>query len=356
MAVENRTRVPGGDVEVTAIPAGERPTHELRDFVASDMFTIINGHALANALFAFAGSPLLAELEAAGAVDLPRAIARHRLVPRHALGLMRYLATQDLFHEGDGEVFSPTARGRAALASGGLGLLQMYRGGYGELMTRAVELMQGTARHGSELRRDGHWVALGSSKMTHAILDEVPYQVLERKAHRRLADLGCGAGDFLIDFVRRDPAYAGVGVDISAEAIALANRKAREAGVADRARFVVGDCFDLPVLTAHCREVDVFYAFGMEHELRRDGDEAVLRHIDGMAEAFHGRSYLLGEPMLHMTANDGMFYWIHILSHQGMPLNVPGWSALLGGLRRAKLREVFVPEHQRFGAYFDIAL
>jgi hypothetical protein len=39
-----------------------------------------------------------------------------------------------------------------------------------------------------------------------------------------------------------------------------------------------------------------------------------------------------------------------------MPLNVPGWSALLGGLRRAKLREVFVPEHQRFGAYFDIAL
>jgi hypothetical protein len=94
----------------------------------------------------------------------------------------------------------------------------------------------------------------------------------------------------------------------------------------------------------------------MEHELRRDGDEAVLRHIDGMAEAFGGKSYLLGEPMLNMTGTDGMFYWIHILSHQGMPQNVAGWSALLGKLHRARLREVFVPDHRYFAAYFDIAL
>ncbi|HWO24536.1 MAG TPA: class I SAM-dependent methyltransferase [Kofleriaceae bacterium] len=356
MTADGPIQTAGGDVAVTALPAGDGPTRELRDFVAADMFSIINGHALANALFALAESPLLGELEAAGAIDLPRAIDRHGLVERHALGLLRYLATQGLFEEQGGQVFAPTARGRAALGNGGLGLLQMYRGGYGELMARAAELMRGEVRYGQDLVRDGHWVARGSSKMTHAILDDVPYQVLERKGLRRIADLGCGAGAFLIDFVRRDPTHAGVGVDINPAAIELASQNAREAGVADRARFVVGDCFDLEVLAAHCRDVDAFYAFGMEHEHLRDGDAAVLQHIDGMAEVFGGKSYLLGEPMLHMTAGDGMFYWIHILSLQGMPMNVPGWSALLGKLRRARLREVFVPDHQRFGAYFDIAL
>jgi hypothetical protein len=92
----------------------------------------------------------------------------------------------------------------------------------------------------------------------------------------------------------------------------------------------------------------------MEHEGLRDGEQAVLSHIDAMAARFPGKRYLLGEPMLHMSVADGMFYWIHVLSMQGIPRNVPGWCDLLGKLERAKLREVFVPDHRQWCAYFDI--
>jgi hypothetical protein len=92
----------------------------------------------------------------------------------------------------------------------------------------------------------------------------------------------------------------------------------------------------------------------MEHEGLRDGEGAVLAHIDNMAERFPGKRYLLGEPMLHMSAADGIFYWIHVLSLQGIPRNVPGWCELLGKLKRAKLAEVFVADHRQWCGYFDI--
>jgi len=39
-----------------------------------------------------------------------------------------------------------------------------------------------------------------------------------------------------------------------------------------------------------------------------------------------------------------------------LPRNVAGWIPLFQRLSRAKLEKVYVPDHERYGAYFDIQL
>ena len=53
-----------------------------------------------------------------------------------------------------------------------------------------------------------------------------------------------------------------------------------------------------------------------------------------------GKRFMLGEPMVNRTRDDGAFYWLHVLSKQGIPMNVPGWTTLLQKLTRATLEAV----------------
>jgi len=59
-----------------------------------------------------------------------------------------------------------------------------------------------------------------------------------------------------------------------------------------------------------------------------------------MAELFPGKRFMLGEPMVNRTRDDGAFYWLHVLSKQGIPMNVPGWTTLPQKLTRATLEAV----------------
>jgi phenylpyruvate C(3)-methyltransferase len=343
-------------VPVEPIAVDAQSHAHVRDLMAADTFNIVNGFALAQAIFALGESPLLAEVERDGLVRAGEAASAHGLDPRHTVGLLRYLATQDLFKEEEGQVFWLTPRGRAALSPGSLGWIRVFVGGYGPLMRTAPELLTRTKVHGRDVERDPFFVATGSSMVTGAVCDEAPYRVIERYRARTVADLGCGAGRFLIEWARRHPEHRGVGVDIAPRAIEVCGERASSAGVGDRVRFVVGDGFDLSGVARECSDVDLFYSFAMEHEVMRSGEQAVLDHIDQMAELFPGKRYLMGEPLLYMAPHDGKFYWVHMLSHQGLPRDIPGWCQLLVRLKKAALERVYVPEHQKIGAYFDIRL
>jgi len=221
-------------------------------------------------------------------------------------------------------------------------------------MSNARGLLEKKLTYGRDLSRDAYFVAVGTKLNTASFTDMVPLGVLERKGVKCAADLGCGAGQFLIEFVKGAPDRRGVGVDLAPEAIAEARAKAEAAGVGDRVAFHVGDAFDNDLLARTCAEVEVFFSFAMEHEGLRDGESAVLAHIDGMASRFPGRRYLLGEPMLRMSPADGLFYWLHMLSLQGIPRDMAGWSGLLARLKNGRLAEVFVPDHRLWCAFFDI--
>jgi SAM-dependent methyltransferase len=321
---------------------------------ASRIHESIGGFAFCNALFTFVESGLFVDLTADKVVDASASASRHGYDPYQALGLLRYLRTQGvLIEEGEGR-FRPTAVGEAVLSEGALGLLRLYRGGYGELMLRAGQLLDRSLTYGRDLSRDGRYVATGANESTRVAVNALPFAVMEKDEVRTIADLGCGAGGFLIDFVKRSPRHRAIGIDVDPRGLEEARRNVEAAGVADQVKLVLGDAFDLSAVAKQCGDADLFYAFAMEHELLRENEDAVLRHIDEMAALFPGKRYLLGEPLIHMTREDGAFYWFHILSKQGLPRSVAGWVPLLRRLRRARLEQVFVPDQGTVYAVFDI--
>lgn len=76
-------------------------------------------------------------------------------------------------------------------------------------------------------------------------LTEAVLEAAAPAAGDRVLDLGCGAGGLAIPFAGRVPGGAVTGIDVSEPMIAVARRRAAEAG-AD-VRFVVGDAVECPL-------------------------------------------------------------------------------------------------------------
>jgi release factor glutamine methyltransferase len=76
---------------------------------------------------------------------------------------------------------------------------------------------------------------------TETVIEGVLRRAPDRSAPRRLLDLGTGTGCLLLTLLDEFPAATGVGIDIAEGAVKTAARNAVYLGLADRARFFVGD-------------------------------------------------------------------------------------------------------------------
>jgi release factor glutamine methyltransferase len=76
---------------------------------------------------------------------------------------------------------------------------------------------------------------------TETVIEAVLRREPDRSAPGRLLDLGTGTGCLLLALLAEFPAASGVGIDIAEGAARTAARNAVDLGLADRARFVVGD-------------------------------------------------------------------------------------------------------------------
>jgi SAM-dependent methyltransferase len=82
-----------------------------------------------------------------------------------------------------------------------------------------------------------------------------------------LYDLGCGDGRIVVTAAARYGAR-GVGIDIDPQRIAEANARAREAGVADKVRFFVGDIFSDEVKIGDATVVTLYLLPSLNERLR----------------------------------------------------------------------------------------
>jgi SAM-dependent methyltransferase len=102
----------------------------------------------------------------------------------------------------------------------------------------------------------------------------------------RALDLGCGTGTNVVYLARHG--WDAVGVDFVPAAIGRAKRRAREAGVADRARFLVADVTRLPDLGP---PFDLALDMGCLHSLPADRR---VEYARGLAARLRpGAAYLL---------------------------------------------------------------
>jgi release factor glutamine methyltransferase len=76
---------------------------------------------------------------------------------------------------------------------------------------------------------------------TETVIEAVLRRAPDRNAPLRLLDLGTGTGCLLLALLAELPAASGVGTDIAEGAVRTAARNAVGLGLADRARFFVGD-------------------------------------------------------------------------------------------------------------------
>jgi len=79
---------------------------------------------------------------------------------------------------------------------------------------------------------------------TETIMEQAIRLFKDKPAPRRILDLGTGSGCLLISLLHQFPDATGIGVDISAAALAVAQENAHINNVADRARFLEGRWFE----------------------------------------------------------------------------------------------------------------
>jgi len=255
--------------------------------------------------------------------------------------LLHHLAGRGLLEEQDGKL-GLTARGRSLSHAMNRGTFDLYVGGYGALLGNLAGLLRGDLRPGCpELARSGRHVGQGSEELAAVRVVPAVSKLLPAHGRRYLLDLGCGTGGMLMQLARIDEDLRGVGVDMSADALAQARRNAEAWKLADRLQFVraeIGrDALSIEEDTA--ANVDAVSAMYMLHEFGRDGHAGILKVLGEIRERFPGRLFIFTECLPPDTAEMSTnppstfsqldYFTIHPLSGQGLPLPRDEWESLL---------------------------
>jgi SAM-dependent methyltransferase len=243
----------------------------------------------------------------------------------------------------DPDVLRLTEKGRRYFNVYSRGVMNVYLGGYGRVLhalgsvlKRRVELSD------ASLARSTRHAAAGAAYSTCTFTIPDVFAAMDDKHAKVCLDLGCGTGDFLIQFVLRDETSRGIGVDLSGEALAQARANAQAFGVADRLAFheaAVGP-HPLGVPPGALDDVDIVTSMYMLHEFGRNGCEAIVDVIGALKAELPGRMLLALEveacepaefarqvpPAPHYGRLD--YRLIHALSGQGLPRSQDDWHGI----------------------------
>ncbi|WP_271565752.1 class I SAM-dependent methyltransferase [Bradyrhizobium sp. CCBAU 11386] len=247
--------------------------------------------------------------------------------------LLQYFAIHGLLVASN-EGYKLTSRGKELFSNVSLAQIGFYVEAYGPVVSRLDALITRKATYGLDVLRDGgalgeHCATLFGEYHTDTVL-----RALTEIDATTILDVGCGAGQFLIDACLRSPRLKGIGLDISAPAIKRAQEAAADLKVADRIQFLVGDAFDIDSWPAECTSADVLTAVGVLHEHFRDGRDAVISILNEYNKLFAKglKAFILGEPELRydLVKNDADLYLVHIFTAQGFPHDRESWLHVIG--------------------------
>ncbi len=224
------------------------------------------------------------------------------------------------------------------------GVLNVYLGGYGAVLKSLGPVLKKQQQLSDPALARSTWhAAAGTAHATCSFTIPDVFEVMRGQGGKVCLDLGCGTGDFLLQWVLQDPQLRGVGVDMSAEALAQARETALRWGVADRLEFhqarVGPDPLDVPPQAL--RDVDVVSSMYMLHELGRDGRDAIVQVIRALKSQLPGRRLLMLEVVAcdpeAFAAQDPApahrgrldYRLIHQLSGQGLPRSQQDWHDIV---------------------------
>ncbi|MFI6230601.1 class I SAM-dependent methyltransferase [Micromonospora echinospora] len=298
---------------------------EWQDFQLSGMPHLISAMHLCQAVHALAETGLLAELRDGLRHDDIASLPGFD--PELLRGLLRYLVVRGVVDDlPDG--YRLSRRGELLTTDVSLARLGVYAGAYGAVTARMGDLLTGKARYGVDVDRDGGALGRHCATLFSVFHSDTIMTATRERGIRTMLDAGCGGGQLLVDACRRDERLTGIGLDNSPEAIAVAEKSAREHGVADRVQFFVADAFEPETWPEVCRTADAMCIVSALHEHFRHGEDAVAellrRYVRGLPAL---KMLLVGEPELlyEDRENHDDFLLVHVLTGQGLPRDRNAW-------------------------------
>ncbi|MFL6125115.1 class I SAM-dependent methyltransferase [Actinophytocola sp.] len=230
----------------------------------SEAARIFNSAVAAFAIAAAWELGAMDELHRSGALDARRFAIDNGLDEQSTLGLCRALAAvgvvdRDGARVSAGPNFAEIHRNRS--------FFHWLARGSAELFRDLPTVIRTANRTGDFYQRDGAAIAYACRE-----INTLCYEPSFQKAmaglgceFRVVADLGSGSGERVMDVLRRYPGTRGIGVDIAASAVDMAQREADRTGLADRVTFLRADVLRLAP-RPEFNEVELITCFMMGHD------------------------------------------------------------------------------------------
>jgi ribosomal protein L11 methylase PrmA len=255
----------------------------------------------------------------------------------------------------DQNSYSLSAKGRSYWNYITRGILTSHLAGYNQLLVHLGPLLRKEIDlNDPKLDRSGRLVASGSG---YALLGSgtIPWvlKLIKEIGGTNVMDVGCGAGDFLIQLALRWPDGAGIGIDMNAEAIAEANANAERSGVSDRLSFHHARLSAEPMSINRkiLERVDTLTAMYLLHEFAgRGGAAAITAGISQLHKQFPGRKLLMlegerADPAVLNAAPPRTFAqldytFIHPISRQGPLRTAAEWEEIISSAGATLLERV----------------
>ena len=202
-------------------------------------------------------------------------------------------------------------------------------GAYSCILTELVPSLRNEKKYGVDFIRKGDLIAKGSY---HTGKGNYPWVLdkMKEMGIKKVADLGCGSADVIINLCKSDNNLKGVGIDISKEALEEAEKRIQANGLTERIKLSEGDLYKPETFSNSVKDVDAFNAIMVMHEFLRDGKESVIKMFKSMKKEFEGKYFFLGgfdcvedEEYQRMNYPDRIHYlfyqhMIHPLTNQGL--------------------------------------
>jgi cyclopropane fatty-acyl-phospholipid synthase-like methyltransferase len=226
------------------------------------------------------------------------------------------------------------------LDSKGVLLVEEMRGwfevsyGYDEIFSSLEPMLRGQKVYGKDFYRRSDYVATGSGAMGESLFFPLANQIMKQKGYKRVLDLGCGDGTFLLKLCEMDPEVSCLGIDIAPEAVEEGKQKIQQAGLQNRIQLFAEDISKIQELPEPLRKVDAATIFFILHELLDTGDDRVIDFLQSFRKVFPGVPLIVFE-VIRPTAEElrrrpgiTIYYKLyHALSHQRLADNEK-WKSL----------------------------
>ena len=295
------------------------------NFLGSDLKTwsqsIRNGYIRAFILFALHETGVFELLKNGHSLSTREIAEKCKLNSKLLDGVLNFLFHSDQILKKENEKYSLTEKGLQWLFTDPV--LAMSYGAVGALsciLTELVPSLKNEKKYGIDFERKGELIAKGSY---HTGKGNYPWVVNKMRTLnvKKVADLGCGSADVIINLCKLDKELKGVGVDISKDALIEAKSRVTANGMSNRINLIHGDLYKPETFVDAVKDVDGFNSIMVMHEFLRDGKDTVIEMFKSFKKNFKGKYFFLGEfDCLSDEEYQSMDYpdRIHFLFYQHM--------------------------------------